>query len=77
MMSGYVPTHGPDCETRTYKTRCSQCRKHVFFFACSCQSAVFFDSLGHPWLEQGPGLGQAVRSPGKDPVWVATEMTVR
>ena len=32
-MSGYVPTHGPDCETRTYKTRCSHCRKTVFFFS--------------------------------------------
>lgn len=50
-MSGYVPTHGPDCETRTYKTRCSHCREPVFFFSCSCQSAVFFDSLGHPWPE--------------------------
>ncbi len=57
-MSGYVPTHGPDCETRTYKTRCSQCRKHVFFFACSCQSAVFFDSLGHPWPEHDCTWGE-------------------
>ena len=52
-MSGYVPTHGPDCETRTYKTRCtkSHCGKTVFFFSCSCQSAVFFDRRGHPWPE--------------------------
>ncbi len=50
-MSGYVPTHGPDCETRTFKTQCRLCHQTVFFFSCSCQSAVFFDSLGHPWPE--------------------------
>lgn len=50
-MASYVPTHGLDCETRTYRTRCSDCRETVFFFSCSCQSAVFFDSLGHPWPE--------------------------
>ena len=57
-MSGYVPTHGPDCETQTYRTRCSSCRKTIFFFSCSCQSAVFFDSLGHPWPEHDCTWGQ-------------------
>lgn len=29
----------------------ARCRKTIFFFSCSCQSAVFFDRLGHPWPE--------------------------
>ena len=57
-MGGYVPTHGPECATRTYKTRCSECGKPVFFFSCSCQSAVFFDNLGHPWPEHDCSWGE-------------------
>ena len=40
-MSGYVPRHHPSCQTRTYPTNCHACGKRVFFFFCSCQSAVF------------------------------------
>ena len=47
-----VPTHGPFCHTTTYPTKCPLgCGKVVFFFSCSCQSAVFFDALGEPWPE--------------------------
>ena len=48
-MTGYVPQHHPSCQTRTYPTRCPDCEMRVFFFSCSCQSAVFFESLGVPW----------------------------
>ena len=49
-MSG-MPTHGPYCRRRTYPTKCRDCGMRVFFFSCSCQSAVFFEALGHPWPE--------------------------
>ena len=48
-VAGYVPQHHPSCQTRTYPTKCPDCRTRVFFFSCSCQSAVFFESLGDPW----------------------------
>lgn len=49
-MTGYVPNHHPSCQTRTYPTRCRLCGNRVFFFSCSCQSAVFFDPpLGPSW----------------------------
>ena len=48
-MTGYVPQHHPSCQTRTYPTKCPDCGMRVFFFSCSCQSAVFFESLGVPW----------------------------
>jgi len=44
-----VPTHREDCQTRTWKTNCPDCRKPVYFFACTCGSKVFFDALGDPW----------------------------
>ena len=48
-LTGYVPQHDPSCRTRTYPTTCPECGMRVFFFSCSCQSAVFFESLGAPW----------------------------
>ena len=48
-MTGYVPQHHPSCRTKTYPTKCPACGMRVFFFSCSCQSAVFFESLGVPW----------------------------
>ena len=48
-MTGYVPQHRSSCRTRTYPTKCPDCGMRVFFFSCSCQSAVFFESLGVPW----------------------------
>ena len=48
-MTGYVPQHHPSCRTRTYPTKCPACQMRVFFFSCSCHSAVFFESLGVPW----------------------------
>ena len=47
-MSG-VPTHGPWCATTAWPTNCPQCGLRVFFFRCTCGSAVFFEQLGHPW----------------------------
>ena len=44
-----VPTHGPDCETRTWPTNCPTCGQRVFYFSCTCGSGVFFDALGPPW----------------------------
>jgi len=44
-----VPTHRESCETRIWKTTCLDCKKPVYFFACSCGSKVFFDLLGDPW----------------------------
>ena len=44
-----VPTHGPDCETRTWPTGCPTCGQQVFYFSCTCGSGVFFDALGPPW----------------------------
>ena len=46
-----VPTHGVDCQTRTFPTKCSNCGDRVFYFSCSCGSQVFFDELGFPWPE--------------------------
>lgn len=50
-MPGFVPTHRPGCETRTFKTRCINpyCRRTVYSFSCSCESRVFFDKKGPPW----------------------------
>ena len=47
-----VPSHGPECGTRTYPTRCRYCESAVFYFECSCGSQVLFDELGkrgEPW----------------------------
>ncbi len=46
-----VPTHGLDCQTRTFPTYCKKCGDKVFYFSCSCGSKAFFDDLGWPWLE--------------------------
>ena len=44
-----VPGHQPGCETRTFKMRCPDCGKQVWYFDCTCGSKVFFDALGEPW----------------------------
>ena len=44
-----IPTHGPDCETRTWKTTCPDCGRLVWFLSCTCGSKVFFDNKGYPW----------------------------
>ena len=44
-----VPSHGLWCQSHTHPTRCRLCGAEVFFFECSCGSAVFFESLGDPW----------------------------
>ena len=44
-----VPSHGPECGTRTYPTRCRYCESAVFYFECSCGSQMLFDELGEPW----------------------------
>ena len=46
-----VPTHNPECKTIIYKTICWDCKKAVWYFACSCGSIVLFDSKGWPWPE--------------------------
>ncbi len=46
-----VPTHGPDCISKAYKTRCPDCGNDVFFFTCNCGTKIFFDDLGYPWPE--------------------------
>ena len=48
-MSGYVPNHRPSCQTTMYPTTCHDCGERVFFFSCSCGSAVFFQDRGIPW----------------------------
>jgi hypothetical protein len=40
-----VPTHGPDCVTHLYPSRCPACRDEVFRFKCSCGSNVLFDRV--------------------------------
>ena len=71
-----VPTHGPWCETTAWPTNCPQCGVRVFFFRCTCGSAVFFDRLGHPWPihhhgDSASGGGNAVNSP---PKWARNTM---
>lgn len=44
-----VPTHGPDCETRTWRTTCPDCQRPVWFLSCTCGSKVLFDNKGYPW----------------------------
>lgn len=44
-----VPTHGPDCSRKTFKTTCQNCSDPVFFFSCTCNSRVYFDRIGPPW----------------------------
>lgn len=44
-----IPTHGPGCKTLLWATNCPDCAEHVFFFACSCGSKVFFDTPGGTW----------------------------
>lgn len=46
-----VPSHGVNCRTRTFPTKCKGCGDKVYYFACSCGSKVFFDELGWPWNE--------------------------
>jgi hypothetical protein len=48
-----VPTHREDCQTRTWKTTCPDCKKPVWFFSCTCGSKVFFDAKGYPWPLHG------------------------
>jgi uncharacterized C2H2 Zn-finger protein len=45
-----VPTHGPDCQTKTYwPTICRECGMQVIFWSCTCGSKVFFE-VGFPDL---------------------------
>ena len=44
-----VPSHGPGCRTRTYRTRCWVCNDPVFYFECNHGSKLRFDELGEPW----------------------------
>jgi hypothetical protein len=44
-----VPTHSPNCSTRTFQTTCQDCGATVHYFACNCGSKVFFDRLGGAW----------------------------
>ena len=46
-----VPTHGVDCKTWAFPTKCKKCGDAVYYFSCSCGSKVFFDDLGEPWQE--------------------------
>ncbi len=41
-----VPTHGPDCKTKTYPMKCRVCNAEVFHYACSCGTSILFDDLG-------------------------------
>lgn len=41
-----VPNHGDDCETRSYRRKCSSCKADVTFFECTCGSVVIFDPGG-------------------------------
>ncbi len=54
-----VPRHGMDCQTRTFPTKCKNCGDNVFFFSCTCGSAVFFDELGWPWPEHDCGFSRS------------------
>jgi hypothetical protein len=40
-----IPTHGPQCETRTYPMKCKACRCSVYHLQCTCGSSVMFDTL--------------------------------
>ena len=44
-----VPTHGPDCSTRTFQSKCKYCGDVIFFFSCTCGSRLIFNELGYPW----------------------------
>ena len=48
-MSPGVPSHGPECQTRTYPTRCWICDAPVFYFQCNHGSRLLFDALEPPW----------------------------
>lgn len=66
-----VPTHGPDCETRTWPTDCGICGQPVFYFSCTCGSGVFFDALGPPWPRHRDA-GDADGDPADWPDWLAS-----
>jgi len=40
-----VPSHGPDCSTRMYTSRCKIRRREVYHFTCSHGSNLFFDRI--------------------------------
>jgi hypothetical protein len=44
-----VPTHRADCKTIIYQTKCWDCGKPVWYFACSCGSLVLFNAKDPPW----------------------------
>ena len=44
-----VPTHGIDCRTVTFKTKCRECDSIIYIFMCNHGSCVLFDDLGPPW----------------------------
>ncbi len=41
--------HGSWCNSRVWRTACRECQQQVYFFSCSCGSAVLFEKLGAPW----------------------------
>ena len=43
------PSHGPDCQSRTFPTDCLNCAEPIFIYQCSCKSTVLFDELGNGW----------------------------
>lgn len=47
-MSNY-PSHGPQCNSRTFPITCRFCNTAVYFFSCDHGSKVFFEALGAPW----------------------------
>ena len=43
------PNHGLFCQSRTYRTKCWDCRAPIYVYQCSCGSVVLFDRLGSGW----------------------------
>ena len=40
-----IPSHGYNCITiYNYETTCTNCKKRIIYFECSCRSKVFFNS---------------------------------
>ena len=48
-MTPGVPSHGSECQTRTYPVLCWICGARIFHFRCSHGTSLLFDELGPPW----------------------------
>lgn len=48
-MTSNYPSHGPECNARTFPITCKYCKMQVFYFSCDHGSQVFFEELGAPW----------------------------